>query len=145
MQMYKQLLTFTVLSMLTVAHPGGGVAAPTAGSTEESDRQFLAQLEALDSASSDVNQKGPAPATTTAGPRPDDKPPQIRTSLPSKKTAVVAKASHSTRRLPPAEVADEEAIPPAVANPATVTAEQTKEHDRDRIEDHGFFHRLFGH
>jgi hypothetical protein len=144
MQMNKPLLTFTVLSVLAVAHPGSGVAAPAAGSTEESDRKFLAQLEGADSAPSDVNQKAPAPAPIAAGPRPNDKPPQTRASTPSKKTAVVAKASHSARRLPPAEVADEEVTPPAVANPATVTVEQTKDHDRDRVEDHNFFHRLFG-
>jgi hypothetical protein len=149
--MSKQLLSFVCLSVLTLAYPNYRALA---NATEDSDRQFLEQLE-----SGTAPQSNPAP-TPRANPAPSHIAPTASTATQpqtttaeSPKVAPIAKRSSDSTKLTKKaqeriqqlpEVADGDLqTAPVPVNVTTVVVDSDSDHDRDHDRHRHFFRRLF--
>jgi hypothetical protein len=128
--MSKQFLSLVCVSVLVSM---SFVTRSFGGSTEESDRQFLASLESGQTAA--PAPAAPAPETSAAAPVA-----KVPKSQPSQRHVV--REQHSTQ---PAEVADAKPAPATTTVIVMQNNDGDVDHDSDREHHHHFFHRLFGH
>jgi hypothetical protein len=144
MNMSKPTFSLVGLCLLTMAFSGNRASASPA---EDSDRQFLSQLE--------NGKAAPAPTAT-----PTPAAPEMRATQPQmtsqeqapKAPAVVKKTTQKAPKRVAATTGHVQQLPdvadgelPTTATTVTVVRSADADHDRDHDRDHNFFHRLFGH